>query len=419
MFLRTTPKPSAERCPIHPPPKGVEVVFSDVNIKTPRRGFTTGAVMVSIMACFLIIMGLMLTASTQMNLTRRNTGKVRATLLAEAGVDASLIVLTSNWNATTSSGSLYDNPGANQLRNGDFSSVISIIDGSHRKVISTGTEFTGSTSTVVAIVNKEDSFISNYAMLSNGNISINGTVDVETLPSSQHSANIHSNQNISFGSNSTVDGTLMAVGSISGGTGYFPNQPGSDTVPFPDATQINTWRTDWTIEAQSAGHSYNGTSLFPGNKASLTIQAPAYINGDVSLSNTQTLILQGPGVVWINGNVRLTAQSTLDNRALLAINGNFSQVGQSLYKTGSNGTDTPTLVAFTGDSDIAGGGIAQGIVYSVSGNLKVTGNSAFIGSLVAGGDITAGGTYNQYYPTNQSSRVAFISPPHVEKIVEL
>ena len=33
MFLRTTPKPSADRCPIHPPAKAVEVVFSDYYYK--------------------------------------------------------------------------------------------------------------------------------------------------------------------------------------------------------------------------------------------------------------------------------------------------------------------------------------------------------------------------------------------------
>lgn len=387
--------------------------------KTSRRGFTTGAVLLTITIGFLYLGSLMLAASTQINQTGRHMARTRATLIAEAGIDSSLITLTNNWNATTDAGTLYEDPGTNAISAGTYACTITVVDSAHRKVVSVGTEPSGKTATLVAIVNKEDNFISKFAMLANQNININGTVNVATIPVDQHSARVHSNMNISFGSNSVVDGTLSAVGSVTGGSGYYANVPGADMVPFPDAEQIADWRSKWTVEAQSSGRTYVGANIFTGSKTSVTIQAPAWIEGDVSLNGAQKLTFTGDGVVWINGNLRLTANSVLTNGSLLVLNGNMSQAGQSLYQAGASTSATPTLVAFTGDSDVAGGGVAQGVIYSVYGNLKVTGNSAFIGSLIAGMEIQATGTYNQYYPTNQSSRVAFLSPPHVEKLVEL
>jgi hypothetical protein len=145
---------------------------------------------------------------------------------------------------------------------------------------------------------------------------------------------------------------------------------------------------------------------------------------NINLSSYDVVTINGPGVVYVNGDVRLVGQSQLINGGTLAVAGTFTQTGGTVYKIIKGIAETPTMVTFNTNNaspsvTLVGGADAlhQGIVYAVSGGIKLTGGSTFVGALVAGGtdgEVGVNGNYRHVYPEKMSSRIEFPSNPGVK-----
>ncbi|MES2460318.1 MAG: hypothetical protein V4671_07030 [Armatimonadota bacterium] len=267
--------------------------------------------------------------------------------------------------------------------------------------------------------------------MAKGNVDIGGTMDINSVPTPNLGiSHVYANGNITMGGNSKVDGYLSAGGIVIGGTGALGTEENVPAYPYPSAATTDAWRTAWIAEAQAGGTANN----LNGN--SNNINAPKYINGNISMSSSEKLTLNGPGIIYIDGDVKLTASATITNGATLIIRGTFSQQGQSVYKITTGMTQTPTMMVYglanngsvpspsTDIIELTGGSssIQQGIIDGVNGSIKVAGNSIFYGSLISGstgGSVHATGTYDHKFPESMASRVVFPTAPLVTGVTEL
>jgi len=389
--------------------------------------------------------------TTQVKIARTGDNKAIGLTLAEAAVDDSVDQLASNPKLSASqlnansAGSLYTD--ANKTTKvGDYtvdaldtlSSWTPSISGSGaglQRLRTHGTNPNGSQVYVVAYIKQGNLNLGGSAILSNGDVSITGTADIETTnPPPYHVADVFANGNISQGGSSTVDGTLIAVHNISG-SGYYANQTGAAPFVFPDSSQISAMQNYYKAYAQSTtspiiGTTYQANKLFQGGITSKTItvsaKSPAYISGKVQLTAGQTLTFTGDGIVYLDNDLKTVAGSQVINGSTLIVAGQFTQGGQSTYQitTGlPSGTSTPSLAVFGGDITLAGGStnVQWGIIYAVNGGITVNGNAVFTGALVAGSSssgVKATVTFTQYFPANMASKVAIPQTTALWKILE-
>jgi hypothetical protein len=390
--------------------------------RATQEGFATIAILSLVLVVTLTLLFMFNTSLTQLRMSRSGQNKATGLALAEAGVDDTVDQLRKDHGfAGPVSGALTTDTGANF---GSYNATISTTSDPYvRLVNSTGTNPDGSTQRVAALINLDMRPLGWAAILSNGDVNVNGGALVNSNPADLHISDVIANGNISMGGSSTVDGTLVAGGTTSG-QGYFPSQTGQPTYPFPDSAEQTQMKADWVTQAMAGGQ-------ISGVNNSATITAPKYINGDINLSSYSTVTLNGSGVIYVNGNVKMTANSVLTNGVTLVVRGTVNQSGQSIYKITPGILPTPTLVAIgTGASvndtviSLTGGSLAnqQGIIYAMNGSIKVAGGSLFVGELVAGqpgAQINVTGGYTQAFPSGMASAVKFPNGASTKSIVEL
>ncbi|WP_395093182.1 hypothetical protein [Armatimonas sp.] len=332
-----------------------------------------------------------------------------------------MFTLSNNWNATIGNDTIYEDPGTNLKLAGTFNYTINAIATSKRIIKATGTDWQGGNSTIVAqaeYISNDSASLTRYALLAKSYIGFGGNSSISTSPLNSHNADARTNGYISQGGSSSVDGTLFATGTISG-SGYYLNQPGYSEIAFPTEDQLVDFETSWKAAAL-LGTTYNPNS-FSNNQ---TIAAPAYINGNITLTGNKTLTITGSGVVYVNGSVDIKAQTRITNSATFIIRDTFTCNGQAYYTipagalTPSSGVFTATMISLNGDMQLNGGGDATGIVYCARGNMRVNGGAIYRGSLIAGGYIETVGTYDQIYPGTMSSNINFPIPLRLTKFAE-
>jgi Tfp pilus assembly protein PilX len=392
---------------------------------TTRRaaGFVTLTVLLILVLAFVGAVTLLGLSQAQVKMATNSQNRLTGLVLAEAGVDDAAARIASDLAFAGHSRTLYEDPPANTRPFGTFRTTVTRIDTLHRRVTSVGTNPNGTTMTAVAVVTIEMTALGNAAIMANGQINVNGTMQVGSDPPDLHIAHVYANGNVSMGGSSYVDGYLAAAG-VATGTAYYASRSGVTRWPYPDSELTTLWHAQWLAEAR-AGGTVNGV------RRSMTITGPKFIDGDLTLNNDERVTLSGSGVVYVNGNVNLTAQSVLTNGVTLVVRGSFSQGGQAVYKIDPTVTPTPTLAvigAGYGVSDdvvqLAGGSLAdnQGIIYAVNGSIKVAGGSTFVGALVAGApgaQVTATGGYTQHYPEGLASSIQFPTGARVTGVTEL
>ncbi len=397
-------------------------------IRLNRRrsgGFVTLTVLLIAMVAFVAAMILLNTSQGQISASVRSQDRMMGTVLAEAGIDDSISKLSSDPYYTGGTGTLYEDPTTKLKPFGTFATTVTTISDQKRKITSTGTNPNGTTSTVVAIITIDTRALGNAAIMAKGSVALGGNMDINSVPTAGLGiSHVYANGNIDMGGSSTVDGYLLAGGTVTGGVGSLGTEQFVPPFPYPDTATTDKWKAEWLAAAQVGPTTVNVNT-------STTITAPHYIKGNINLTSSDTVILQGPGIIYVDGNVRLTAQSVLQNGATLVVAGTFTQQGQSIYKMTTGMAQTPTMVVYgtgygpsTNVIDLTGGSTAdqQGVVYAVNGSIKVAGGSNFVGALVAGGTdarIFATGTYNHKFPENMSSLVKFPSSASVEGVTEL
>jgi Tfp pilus assembly protein PilX len=384
---------------------------------------TVTVLLIAILA-FVAAMTLLGVSQAQMRSSSRSQDRMMGLVLAEAGIDDAVAQISSFPEFTGRSGTIYENPPTNTRIFGTYQTTVTVVGDLKRKITSVGTNPNGSTSTVVALITVETRALGNAALMANGPINVSGTMQVNSLPADLHISNVYANGNIAMGGTSFVDGQLAAAGTVVG-QAYYPSESGVPPYPYPSRTTTDKWKTDWIAAAQLGG-TINGQV-----KTTTTITAPKYINGNISLNNSETVVINGPGVVYVNGDVTLTAQAVLTNGATLVVSGTVTQGGQSSYKMVPGVKPTPTMVVYgTGYSatadviKLAGGSLGdnQGVVYAVNGSINVAGGSTFVGALVAGtagAQISSNGGYTHYFPEDLASSVVFPTAATISGVTEL
>jgi hypothetical protein len=406
------------------------------------------------MLAMVTAMSMVTLSLSEVRLANRAHSRAQALTAAEAGVDDTLDLLRSNlsntgWVAPYSAASpkdLYENA-ANTIKFGSYyTTCVSVNGGTQRKITSVGRSGDGTrTVTLYALIEIPQIPLGDAAIKSNASVTITGTASINTTPLDQHVADVQSNQNIDLGSNGWADGALQASGTVNG-TGYYPSMSGAPAQTFPDAATTNGWRNTWRTTAKT------GTTYANFNGGG-TITAPAYISGNIKMTNTAILQMKPSSttdpeknIVFVEGDVIMSG-GELQNGVTLVVNGTVSLTGQAtyglLYKTVtdsvtgvqtlvpdrfSNAGKTPTVVVYNVNNEsnaikLAGGTTTdeQGVVYSVNGAIQVSGGSSFIGALVSSGTtgiVSSSGNFTMYYPIDLASPVQFPGDPKVVFVAE-
>jgi hypothetical protein len=263
--------------------------------------------------------------------------------------------------------------------------------------------------------------IGQAALQSNYFISISGDNRIRTDPDDSHSGDIDSNGDLGLSGRGRFDGHIVVGGAIQGGGDFTSVGTPSSGAPiqnFPPSDMMELWRVSWYNQATTTAAMLVSSNIDVKN--SMTITAPALVDGNINLTDGSTLTLDGSsnGIVYVTGNVTMSGQSKLNNGVVLVVMGTFTQSDNAQYQVTARTVNgyTPTVVVYnqnnaTDAMDLITGSsnYEQGILYATNGNIQLTGNSSFTGSLVAAGATSAiqlSGQINFLYPTNMVSQPA-------------
>jgi uncharacterized Zn-binding protein involved in type VI secretion len=409
-------------------------------MKRLSRASASAMLLMVLALAFLGVLSIFSLALNQVAQTRRTQGHISGLAVAEAGVEYAIDQLGTNANWTGTTLTLYEGaPLASPIYG---TCVVTVIkDGATKwRVTSVGKGLEGFNRTLVTVLEKQTRPLGTAAIMSEGPVTVGGSAWVRTIPIDQHNADIISNTSISQGGSSVVDGTLWSAGPITG-AGYWPNEPYSERIPFPDAATIATWKTDWITRAQAGGTITPSNGSITGSSASstvditgqtVTITGSKYINGNLNLKSKDKIVLNSNGnhVVYVNGDVELGGQTEIHNNVTLVIKGKLRQVGGTLYKTTPGIRPSPTVVllgeGYAPSDDVAmltGGSdtIDWGVVWVLNGSIDLRGNSSFTGAWVVSGigaNARLPSNYTHYYPFYESG-VSLTYGVRAKKIVEL
>lgn len=395
-------------------------------------GLALGTVMLLISSVILIFLTLTNLSITSLRLTANGRDKAISLSLAEAGVDNAVdeIRLNNSYSGTGGAVTLTDTSGVSA---GTYNVQVTAINENLLDVYATGITPNGKVRDVRARVALSGLTIGDGAMLSNGDINVNGSVLVQTEPLNQRNAHLRANRNITGVGSASVDGRVAAAGTVSLGasvistdTLYPAGQSGAARIAFPTEDTIATWKTQWIADAQAGG-------TISGITGTATITGPKYIDGDITMNGGDTLTITGSGPIYVNGNVKMSGNSTIFNTSNFIVSGTFTQVGTTLGdpvyladpKTVhtppaliSLSTDLNTAIRLTGTST----NNQYSVIYAVNGGIDVQGNVQVRGSLIAGGvgaTITASGNYTHTYPQNAVTGIKFANAPAVTSWIEM
>lgn len=409
-------------------------------MKKQNRASASAMLLMILALAFLGVLSIFSLAVNQVAQTRRTQGHISGLAVAEAGVEYAIDQLGTNGNWAGTTLTLYEGtPSASPVYG--TATVSAVKDSSVKwRVTSVGKGQEGFTRTVVTVLEKQSRPLGTAAIMSEGPVTVGGSAHVQTVPANGHNADIFSNTSVSQGGSSIVDGTLWSAGPISG-TGFWPSQPYTERIPFPDSTATAVLKSDWITRAQAGGTVTPNNGSIPGSAASssvvfngqtVTITGNKYINGNISLKSKEKLIFNtnGNDVVYINGNLELGGQTEVTNNVTLIVKGRLRQVGGTVYKTTPAIRPSPTLVilgegyAASEDTVSLTGGSSTtdwGVVWAMNGSIDLTGNSAFTGAWVvsgAGSSARLPANYDHYYPYYESG-VSLTYGVKAQKIVEL
>lgn len=298
-------------------------------------------------------------------------------------------------------------------------------------------------------------YIPKGAIASNGLISANTGGGVQITSPDGFSGHVISNQGIEWrpvsGNKNAVTGMMIdaqgqfvvhssaydftiganGLGNANGTRNYrspaingrpgWPDLPASSVVQanrpinFASAAEVDGWVNDWrTVVAQPTANRFmsnlRSTDVVPvaGERV---IETPAYIDGDLTIQNGDTLRLKPmssnprQNVVYVRGRVRNLG--TLKNLGVkVVVEGGFEGVSPSTYEVDNAGSSFGTMgrvlqnaALITTNVDRRAidmpidGSVTTGLLYSTKGGIEIAGRdgAAMTGAMVAGGGGSDGG----------------------------
>jgi hypothetical protein len=402
------------------------------------RGMATGAAMALCTLVMLTVMTMANLSITAMRLTQNGRDKAISLSLAEAGIDDAVdrIRLNNDYTGTGGAQSLHDADG-NLI--GTYSTTTVRVNDNLIDVYSTGKTTNEKPRQVRARAVISGLNIGDGAMIANGDIIVNGSINLKTDPLGLRNAHIRANGNtVVKGIGAYVDGRVSAVGTVTMNDGVstdtlFPKgQNGAARIPFPSKKTVKEWENQWIVQAKSTGNIINGPV-----KTSMTITAPAYVNGNIDLQGSVVLKIEGTGVVYVDGSVLMNGNSKLINSTQLVIKNKFTQSSSALLgitqtpeylADGAWSYTPPVMIALSNDPIEAvylTGSAANNqysMIYAANGGIYVDGSSEIRGALVAGGEgaqIYSEGSYVHKYPDKAVMASKIANSPTVISWIEM
>ncbi len=283
---------------------------------------------------------------------------------------------------------LYNNPGgytetplqANFDLNGRTVNVTAeYMGGGIYKVTSTATSANGKSTTIQTLVNlSAGAFAYTVAAKTSLSVDSNATVN-STMPGG---ADIHSNGNISLGSNCQIKGNASAVGTISGKqfvTGK--TTEGAPPIPFP-----GEYAELYKVLAQERG-SYVGNLELSGSTP-IDLPGPiynfAYIRGNLTIKpNT---IVRVNSTIYVTGTLKLQSGARLDGQHCVCAEGDIELNG------GYRSDLIPVIISKNGSITCKKGtadNIINAVVYAPKGSVSLEANAKLYGA-VGGNTVSIG-----------------------------
>lgn len=392
-----------------------------------RAGFMSSVLLLVLSITLMGILSVFTAAMNQIAQTRRSQGRISGEAVAEAGLEIAIQKLNLNTKFTGETAVLYEDDTNPASRYGQYTTSLTQLSPSTWRVTSVGMGPENIARTMMAIVEMPVKVLGVEAILTNDALTLTGLVNLQSLPSGLHKANVVSNTSITKLGLSLIDGALISSGLISG-TGLLPSISGTAKVPFPDATGMAKMKARWISQAKMGG-TLSAASTLPA-----TIQGSRYIDGTVTLSGNSTLTLNSDGtdVVYIDGDLILSGNARLTNNVTLVVRGRVQMLNNARYSITPTVTPTPTLVVlgegyFPADitANLIGGSSSTdwGVVWLNNGSLDLRANVAVRGSWVVSGvgsnirfPLLA---FTQYVPANYSSSVSLSLGARTKKIAEM
>lgn len=302
--------------------------------------------------------------------------------LAEAGVRYAVYRLVSD--------KTYAGQGDTAFGEGTFRVEIGMVAGqpTHRSVTGVGRVMSLGGSTVErriggVIDTAAMSGIWNHAIISQGPIALNGSVTVDSTPA-PNEGHVHTNSTIggavSVTGNPLVRGHVSAVGTVVL-TGSPSITEGAEDhappVPFPAVDTA-------ALRAQAAANSVTQGNVNIASSNTVTLRGK--INGDLRISGSPRIILDGP--IWVTGTIEITGgASTYFGDGILIAEGGVHFSGNGGFTSGDGFTILALSPAGPGDStpalEIAGNVNIKGSIYVPNGHTKITGTPTIFGSIAA------------------------------------
>jgi len=258
------------------------------------------------------------------------------------------------------------------------------------------------------------------AVIANGDVDFAVSPGTTTAPASGHSADIHTNGNFTAGGGgSDIDGDVSAAGTVSGANAHGSETSGASPVEFPAQAVTDAWQAELKSQA------LEGPTLAA---LSGTVNAPAYLPSSLNAGCTCTVTLSGPGVIYIDGSLDLTGKINLVNNGVTLVTADyFAMTGQSAYSVTGDPAEAG-LISFSDNKEAVkisglGDAFTQGFVYAPNGGVKVSGNGAFVGAIIAGDDVKITNKNGIIYPDGLTPGSSVNPPsdfsPKVDTINEL
>ncbi|TAN38162.1 MAG: hypothetical protein EPN23_03085 [Verrucomicrobia bacterium] len=370
-----------------------------MKIRPPKKSTPQGSALLTVLVIMGILTiaiggagyGFLYVAQQQPNMVRKTSNLMHARTIAEAGANIAYAMLSTNF-------ALKDTPSAfpaTSYRGGVYDVSISSISTTSAILTSVGM-YNASTSTVAMDVQ-------NFTTNAPGNL---------PAATGAYANGVLSGGAMAWSGNSVVDvgsGTVQSNTklTISGNGGINGNAASSGQIKLTGNA---------TIQGNSTAPSYSlsGNAAIAGTKTTASV-APvtvpsidltpyynaALANGQVyntsqSYSGNYTLNPVG-GILWVNGNLSFGGNGTINGCIIatgdITMSGNVTQSKYGNY---------PGLASQNGSITLSGNVSNHGLLYAKTGNVMVSGNVDFTGSMIAAGTYTVSGNFSAFVYENST-----------------
>lgn len=276
-------------------------------------------------------------------ITNRLHNSMKAFFLAEAGASHMLAVLKENY-ANKDDSSKYPSV---SLAGGSYS--VTITQPSKRVIVqSIGTMKKIKRRVIIEVIwNGGEAF--NYGIFSNGNLTFAGLSKLDYNERTNSNLTVSGNAQLKKDAYASGTITILNQGKILG-----KQYPGVAKIPYP------TFDFNYYYNLAS-----NGGLLYTGNQT----------------FNNKTLA-PGNGVMYVNGNVTFTGTSKLTGVLVatgsITLQNTFTQTQVSTY---------PALMSRDSNITTSGTMTTDGLIYTATGNIDISGTGAITGQIMSFGTI--------------------------------